>query len=143
MKIAARIVLFLILILCFSCEEYGFFVKCPDCTTEEPIEINLEIKLDINPFSSSTGESTIIKVYEGNLEDNILYGSYKVTGKRTTVPVTINKKYTVTATYYRPDNIYITVDSATPRIRYDKDQCDEPCYFVYNSVCDLRLKYTK
>jgi tartrate dehydratase beta subunit/fumarate hydratase class I family protein len=57
--------------------------------------------------------------------------------------VTVNKKYTVSATYYINGNNYTVVDSATPRIKYNKDECDEPCYYVYNKVIDLRLKYTE
>jgi hypothetical protein len=139
MKITIRLFLFLILVICFSCEEQGIFIKCPDCTAEEPLKTDLEIKLDLTFYSSAT----LIEVYEGNLEDNILYSSYNTLRTKTTIPVTINKKYTVTATYYIPGDYYITVDSATPRVRYDKEQCDDPCYFVYDRMIDLRLKYTK
>ena len=139
MKITIRLFLFLILVICFSCEEQGIFIKCPDCTAEEPLKTDLEIKLDLTFYSSAT----LIEVYEGNLEDNILYSSYNTLRTKTTIPVTINKKYTVTATYYIPGDYYITVDSATPRVRYDKEQCDDPCYFVYDRIIDLRLKHTK
>lgn len=134
-----KVLLFLFIVVLFSCEEHGLFVKCPDCTAEEPLKTDLEIKLDLTFYSSAT----LIEVYEGNLEDNILYSSYNTLRTKTTIPVTINKKYTVTATYYIPGDYYITVDSATPRVRYDKEQCDDPCYFVYDRMIDLRLKYTK
>jgi len=139
MKITIRLFLFLILVICFSCEEQGIFIKCPDCTAEEPLKTDLEIKLDLTFYSSAT----LIEVYEGNLEDSIQYSSYSHYGTNTTIPVTVNKKYTVTATYYKSGNSYIAVDSATPRVRYDKEQCDDPCYFVYDRMIDLRLKYTK
>ncbi|MEI8224424.1 MAG: hypothetical protein WCG82_00685, partial [Bacteroidota bacterium] len=92
MKITIRLFLFLILVICFSCEEQGIFIKCPDCTAEEPLKTDLEIKLDLTFYSSAT----LIEVYEGNLEDNILYSSYNTLRTKTTIPVTINKKYTVT-----------------------------------------------
>ena len=113
MRITLRLFLFLILVICFSCEEQGYIVNCPDCTAEEPIETNLEIKLELN-YSSTM---TLIKVYEGNLEDSILNSSYQISGTRTSIPLTINKKYTVTATYYLQGDYYIAVDSATPRVR--------------------------
>lgn len=134
-----KVLLLLFIVVFFSCEEQGIFIKCPDCTAEEPLKTDLEIKLDLTFYSSAT----LIEVYEGNLEDNILYSSYNTRRTKTTIPVTINKKYTVTATYYIPGDYYITVDSATPRVRYDKEQCDDPCYFVYDRMIDLRLKYTK
>jgi hypothetical protein len=73
----------------------------------------------------------------------ILYGSYSPSGTQAMIPVTINKKYTLTATYYIPGNYYITVNSVTPMVRYEKAQCDNPCYYVYDRIVDLRLKYTK
>jgi hypothetical protein len=134
-----KVILLLFIVVLFSCEEHSLFVKCPVCTKDEPVIIQLELKLDIN----HNGGPTIIKVYEGNLEDSVLYSSYSPSGTQAMIPVTINKKYTLTATYYIPGDYYITVDSATPRVRYDKEQCDDPCYYVYDKTIDLRLKYTK
>ena len=139
MKNTFRILILLTFVFLFSCEKQGLFIKCSDCSAEEPLNTNLEIKLDL----SSNGYYTLVKIYEGNLEDSILYKSQSTNVTYSLkVPVSINKKYTVTATYYIPDNYYTTVDSATPRVKYEKDQCDDPCYFVYDKVVDLRLKYT-
>ena len=135
MRILIRILLFFITVFLFSCEEQGFFVKCPDCTTEEPVKTELVVKLDIGYY----GAPILVSVYEGNLEDSVLYSSSQGSGTEIKIPVTLNKKYTVTAKYYYPDNYYVTVDSATPKVRYDKDQCDDPCYFVYDRVVNLRL----
>ena len=114
-------------------------VKCTDCTAEEPLKTELVIKLDIGYY----GAATPVNVYEGNLEDSILYSSTNASGEEIKIPVTINKKYTVTAKYYMPDNFYIAVDAATPKVRYDKEQCDDPCYFVYDRIINLRIKYSK
>jgi hypothetical protein len=139
MKITTKIFLVFAFILCFSCEDQGLIVKCPDCTADEPIKTDLEVKMDLANF----GLETQINVYEGNIEDSVLYSSFKTSGTQTTIPVTLNKKYTVTATYHIADDFYIAIDSATPRVRYDKTQCDNPCYFVYDKDINLRLKYTK
>jgi hypothetical protein len=137
MKFPIKILLLIALILCFSCEDQGLIVKCPDCTVDEPINTDLVVKL------SYFGYLTQINVYEGNIEDSVLYSSVKTSETYAAIPVTLNKKYTVTATYYINDNYYIAVDSATPRVRFDKTQCDDPCYFVYDKTIDLRLKYIK
>ena len=138
MRIIRKVILFIILVFSFSCEEQGIIITCADCFQDEPIETGIEIKLDIGHYGP-----VLINVYEGNLEDNVLYKSYEVSNTKKTIPVTINKKYTITATYIFPDKNYIAVDSATPRVRYTKDQCEDPCYFVYDRTCDLRLKCTK
>jgi hypothetical protein len=134
-----KILFLLFIVELFSCEKQGLIVKCPDCTTDEPLKINLNVKLD-EGYSSSP---TVINVYEGNLEDSVLYNSYQTTETQALIEVSLNKKYTVTATYHIADDFYIAIDSATPRVRYDKTQCDNPCYFVYDKDINLRLKYTK
>jgi hypothetical protein len=141
LKTMRKVKLFLLIttIFIFSCEDQGLIVKCPDCRTDEPKQTDLEVKLDSEIF----GNLVLIKVYEGNLEDSVLYYSVSVPSSSTTISVTINKKYTLTATYHIGDNYYTAVDSATPRVRYEKDLCDNPCYFLYDRTIDLRLKYTK
>jgi hypothetical protein len=134
-----KILFLLFIVELFSCEKQGLIVKCPDCTTDEPLKINLNVKLD-EGYSSSP---TVINVYEGNLEDSVLYNSYQTTETQALIEVSLNKKYTITATYHIADDYYIAIDSATPRVRYDKTQCDNPCYFVYDKDINLRLKYTK
>lgn len=146
MRIARKLLLLAILVFSFSCEEEVTIVNCQDCVSEEPLNTSLEIKFD----AGSNGNDTFIKIYEGNLEDSILYSSQQIYSSQQSntfhllnVTVAINKKYTVTATYHIGDNYYTAVDAATPRVKYEKSQCDDPCYFVYDKVIDLRLKYTK
>jgi hypothetical protein len=137
MKNFIRVLSLLYLTLFLSCEKQGLIVNCSDCTVDEPSKANLEVKLDV----TYTQSSVKIDVYEGNLEDNVLYSSFNTTGTNTTVSVTINKKYTVTATYTINGNYYIAIDSATPGVRYEKNQCNNPCYFVYDRNIDLRIKH--
>ncbi len=119
-----------------SCEKKGWFVKCKECTPDEPEDAVLHVKLD-NPLTPIT-----LKIYEGELDDSILYYTDQITWPEYTTNVPLNKKYTVTAIYYVDGIKYIAVDSATPRLKYTEDQCDDPCYYVYDNDLDLRLKYT-
>jgi hypothetical protein len=139
MRKTIKIFFFLFSVFSFSCEEQPFFVKCDECTIEEPLKAQLKMKLD----KSVNGVSTIINVYSGNLEDDVLYGTISTTSDETSMTVTLNKKYTVTATYNIDGISYIAVDSATPRVSYNKDQCNDPCYYIYDNDVNLRLKYTK
>jgi hypothetical protein len=140
MKRILRIIFLVIIAVGFSCEEQGLIVRCSDCISDEPVSTELKIKLDASDFEYTT----IIRIYEGNLEDSILLGSFSTHVETSSYEVTLNKKYTLTATYYyNNDRKYIAVDSATPRVKYEKDLCDNPCYFVYDRVCNLKLKYTK
>jgi hypothetical protein len=128
--------LLIILILVFSCEEQGIFVNCSDCVEEEPLTAELTADLDPQYFYSA-----VIEIWEGNLEDSISVGKFTVFSKSFSQQVVLNKKYTITATYWVDNAIYIAVDSATPRVRYDKSQCENPCYFIYDRRCNLKLKF--
>lgn len=140
MKITRKIYLLALLVFCFSCEDQGLIIKCPDCLEEEPFKTTMELKLNMYKYGSM---ATLITVYEGNIEDNIVFDTFQTKDQNETVTVFLNKKYTITATYFVSPDTYIAVDSATPKVRYEKSQCDSPCYFVYDKVLDLRLKYTK
>jgi hypothetical protein len=133
-----RFVCFLLLAISFSCEDQTFIIDCGDCIENEPVAAELTAKLD-----SRYSYEALVEIWEGNLEDSILVGRYTAYSSTFTQQVPLNKKYTITATYYVSDNKYVAVDSATPRVKYDKSQCDNPCYYVYDRKCDLRLKYTK
>lgn len=132
-----RLIIFAVIMLLFSCEERGWIVKCPDCTEDEPSEATLKIKL--NPGS----DPVLVRIYEGELGDNILIASFEAYDNEDFRTVSLNKMYTLTATYTTGGTLYIAVDSVIPGVKYDKSQCDEPCYYVYDKIVDLRLKYTE
>ena len=135
MRIIKIILVFLLISIGFSCEKQGLFVNCEDCITVEPIDTRLEILID-----AGVSAGAIITVYEGNIEDNIIYNTFKANGEKTSVVVFLNRKYTVTANYLIDDKNYVAVDSATPRVNFDDMKCDDPCYFIYDFDIDLRLK---
>ncbi len=140
MKTLLRSSVFILLAIVFSCDKTDMvFVRCSECTDFEPVNAVLDIRLD----SEDPGIAQI-NIYEGNLEDDILYGSLRVAGRSSvTYDVLINKKFTVTAEYLIDGKRYIAVDSAQPRVKYDEDSCDEPCYYIFDRILDLRLKYLK
>jgi hypothetical protein len=139
MKIIGGILAFVLMTLLFSCEELRLLtVNCEECYPDDLTMVDIKIKVD-----SRFGEAQV-RIYEGNLEDNVLYDYLRLTGESTTVKVPVNKKYTLTATYYSYDGYYyVAVDAVTPHVKYDKNSCDEPCYYAYNNTVNLKLKYTK
>ncbi len=132
------VTIIIFLAFCFSCEK-PLFVKCSDCVGEEPLTADLVLSLD----TKDPSVWTIINIYEGNIEDSVLYKSFEASGSETTTTVALNKHYTVTATYFISGRFYVAVDAAIPKTEYNKDQCDNPCYFVYDNKVNLKLKYTK
>jgi len=134
-----RYMFLLIIVLLFSCEDSKYNTDCNDCLEDEPDQTTLVAELD-DPGVSGV----LIILYEGRIEDNVVYdstgvyysGSYE---KR----VSLNRMYTITATYIINNKMYTVVNSTTPRVKYTETLCEEPCYFVYDRKMDLKLKYTK
>jgi hypothetical protein len=131
-----RIILFPLLIIIFSCEDKGFIVRCSDCTAEEPVSTDLTAQLDPDHYTSA-----VISIWDGNLEDSLLITSFPAYGETVSEEVVLNKKYTITAAYTLGGSEVIAVDSATPHVKYEKSQCDEPCYFIYDKKVNLKLHY--
>lgn len=138
LKLGIQMIVFSVLFSCEGNGTYPLFNDCNDCFSEEPTSAKLDIKLDIMSFTN-----TKITIYEGNLEDSIIYKSFTSITSEVEIPVSINKKYTVTAKYFFPGRNYTTVDSTTPKVKYDKESCNDPCYYIYDKKIDLRLKHTK
>jgi len=132
----------LVFMIIFSCDEKIFFVKCGDCVADEPLETDLEVNLDL--LIGGTQVTARIDIYEGNIEDSIIVlKSFPVSDRSWQYTVLLNKKYTLSATYVTNKGTFVAIDSATPRVRYVTDQCDNPCYYVYDKKVNLNIKYTK
>lgn len=138
MKRYFRLILLILLVVAFSCEDQPFIVPCDDCTPDEPVTAELMARLDPSYYNNA-----VVQIWEGNLEDSIMFGTYTPNSETFTETVALNVQYTVTATYHISNDIYVAVDSATPRVKYEKSQCDDACFYIYDRKCDLRLKYTK
>jgi hypothetical protein len=128
------------LILLLSCDKQDMFISCNNCTEKEPLTVMLNVKIDP---SAITNCQVAIRLYDGNLEDSILLSNYTSENSATAISVSVNKKYTITATYYRYGISYTAIDCVTPGVRFESELCEKPCYFVYNNKVDLRIKYTQ
>lgn len=125
------------IVVFFSCEKpLTGFINCSQCTSDEPVTAVLEIRL--SSYTIST-----VNIYEGYVEDNILYESFTSSADKVTREVPLNKKYSLTAVYYIDGKEYIVVNSVSPRVIYDEESCDEPCYYIYDKFVNLRLRYTE
>lgn len=133
-----RIILLLTYILSiffFSCEDAPI-INCNDCLSEEPTNATIIIKVD-----QVRRSQTHVEVYSGNFEDRILYDTFEATSSELTLTLPVNNKYTMTATYQIDGKTYVAVDTAFPRVKFSEDQCDEPCYYIYDKSVNLMLKY--
>ncbi len=127
---------FIMMSVLFSCEEI-VFVDCTECEVSEPTEAYLQIWLDKNP------EGARVKIYVGNPEDDILLLKFTTYTEVLFQKVPLNKSYTLTAEYPKSGKTYIAVNSVTPRVKYELQKCNDPCYYIYNDIIELQLKYAK
>jgi len=121
-----------------SCDDSFVLVKCPECLDYEPKDA--KITLEIENF----GEYTIkLIIFEGDVEGNIILGSYINPAKQTEYYLAINKKYTFQVEYTDREGIkYVALDSVFPRVKLELEQCSvTPCYYVYDNKLNMRLKY--
>ena len=134
-KMIISAITFSVMVLLFSCEKHPI-VNCSECEQEEPLKAKLELRLE-------SAYNSTIRIYEGNLEDSIIYVSMFSESSQIYQYVPLNRKYTVTATYYDRGNCYIVVNSVIPRVVFDEYSCEVPCYYIYDRKVNLRLKYKK
>ena len=128
---------FFTLLLLFSCNDKIIFVICSQCVADEPK--TADIKLNLEP---ETGSFINVNVYRGLIEDSVLVDSFTTDSAEYTYIGEVNTKYTFTAEYLtRSGNTIIAVNTAWPRVKYEKQQCQNPCYYTYDKTVNLRIKY--
>ncbi|MCU0461699.1 MAG: hypothetical protein MUF36_06765 [Bacteroidales bacterium] len=125
---------FLLMAILFSCDEV-LFVNCSECVTDQLEEAYIKISHDLNTSGVD------ITIYSGNIKDSVIFGSYRTFGKTSYFRVLLNNCYIVTAEYNIEGKRYVAVNTVMPKVTLEEEQCNDPCYFVYNRDVDLRLKY--
>ncbi len=133
------LILVLLIMLLFSCEE-GFLTDCDKCYTGPDFSVELNViyrnpdRVPVNP---------LLTIYEGNISDSIIISRIRIADPYSYMyqPAILYKDYSATLEFTYDGQKYLTIASACPGVRYDETTCDEPCYFVYDNVLDLRLRY--
>jgi hypothetical protein len=129
----------LALLLLFSCEKGGM-TDCSKCDTSESYLVQLMIYIrnsDYVPLDPS------VTIYEGAIEDSIVLDRIIVNESYTyvTYDAILYKDYSASVEFTLDGRKYVSVGAASPKVRYDETTCDQPCYYVYDNVIDLSLRY--
>lgn len=138
MKISPLHIIFLAAILILSCDENFVIVNCSDCLDYEPKDTKITVEFE------NYGVYTIkLTIFDGNIEDNIIIGSYINPVNVMEYYFPVNNKYTFQAKYTDRNGItYIAVNSVFPRVKMELEQCNvSPCYYVYDNKLNMHLKY--
>ena len=125
------------LLLLLACSDKLMIVPCGECVTDEPTSTDIKIRIESDNYSAVT-----LKVYRGPIEDNILLDSIVTSALEFSYKADINTHYTFSAEYKDQNGrTIIAIDSAYPRVRFETQQCDNDCYYIYDNKVNLRIRY--
>lgn len=133
------ILLATLFLLLFSCEE-GYLTDCDECYTSSDYNVVLKIRyrneeyVPVNP---------VVTLYDGNISDSVVIEKFRITDLYSYIDfyAILYKDYSAMLEYTYNGQKYAAVASACPKVRYDETTCEEPCWYVYDNVLDLRLRY--
>ncbi len=129
----------LLMLLLFSCED-GYLTDCRRCYTNVEGNVTIEIRFR-NP--DRVPLNPVVTIYEGAIDEGIIIDRYYVQDPTSFISydAILYKNYSATLEFSYDGKRYITTAAACPKVRYDESSCDEPCYYIYDNVLDLRLRY--
>lgn len=129
----------LVLTLLLSCED-SLTGDCNECYPGGIPPAKLII-LYMNP--DYVPANPVVTLYEGSVEDGIIISTYVIDVGISFLEVDAlyYKDYSATLEFFHEGQKYITTAGACPQSGYDESTCEEPCYFIYDNVLDLRLRY--
>ncbi|HNQ69048.1 MAG TPA: hypothetical protein PKN32_11765 [Bacteroidales bacterium] len=133
------IVLSLIIISCD--DDYEPYVDseeidCEYCFETMPQYVDME--LQFNQVQNS--ETVYFTVYSGYAFASSVYMRGGTDQNSLWIEVLPDQKYTVVAEYERAGRFIHVINDCLVKTEYFKYGCDEPCYYVYEAHCDLKLK---
>jgi hypothetical protein len=129
----------LAMLMLFSCEE-GPITDCDKCNPDGISKPQLTIYIRNPDYEPA---NPLVTIYEGAIEDSIVLDRINVNESYSyiTYDAVLYKDYTATVEFFLNSVKYVSVGAACPKVRYDESTCGEPCYFLYDDVIDLRLRY--
>ena len=127
------------MLLLFSCED-GFVTDCRECATDSIGHVKLKLLMGSIVYDPAY---RMVTIYEGAIEDSLILKRFGTDLGYMEIDAMLYKNYTVTLQFVTNGKRYTAIDAACPQVRYDENKCDQPCYYVYDNVIDLRIRYNK
>lgn len=133
------VIVALALLLLFSCEE-GTVTDCNECHPDVIYQPQLTIYIRDSEYEPV---NPLVTIYEGAIEDSIVLNRINVNESYSyiTYDAVLYKDYTIKLEFFLNSIKYVAIGAACPKVRYDESTCDQPCYYLYDDIVDLRLRY--
>ncbi len=130
-------IIFTILTSCGDDSTIGSEFDCYYCYDEMPEYVGVKF-LTNNKIITDT---VFFTIFSGNAyESEIDYETF-TTMNETTIDFIPNRPYTAVAEYHKDGKIYQVINDFTPKTQFFEYACDVPCYYEYETIVDLELKY--
>ncbi len=133
------VLLTILILLLFSCEE-GYLTDCSQCSVSEDYNVVLKINLrDQDRYM----EDPVVTLYEGPVSDGIVIEKYYIVDPNSMIyyGAILYKDYSATLEFRYNGRQYVSTAGACPKVRFDETTCDEPCWYVYDNIIELNLRY--
>lgn len=129
-------IIFISVLIPYSCEDSTFIVDCDKCYEALSLDINLELKITID----ASNQYVPITLYRGKVENGeiILEDTTSLTSYYKSLEA--GHYYSAVARYTHNGRVIYAVDGRELKIKLERSACDEACYTIHGSVLDLRIK---
>jgi len=141
-SILLNISLLFVLLSIISCDddtepyEDSDSIDCEYCFETMPEYVDME--LQFNQVQNS--ETVYFTVYSGYAFASSVFMYGETDQNSLWIEVLPDQKYTVVAEYERAGRYIHVINDCVVKTEYFKYGCDDPCYYVYEAHCDLKLK---
>lgn len=111
-------------------------IDCEYCYEEMPqyVDMNLEFNMTLN------AETVYFTVFSGYAFTSSVYMTGTSNENSIWISVVPDQKYTIVAEYSRSGRVVQVINDCYVKTEFFKSACDNPCYYVYEAKCDLKLR---
>ncbi|MDR2011001.1 MAG: hypothetical protein LBQ22_11050 [Bacteroidales bacterium] len=111
--------------------------ECDYCYSEKPGTVAVRLN-----FSRQYDDESEIyyTVYQGKAFGSAIVLEGKTSYSYLDIYMEPDKSYTIVAEYFKFNKTYYVINECTTKIKYLRSVCDDPCYYVFDTQCDLELK---
>ena len=136
-SVIKSLVLFSVMTVFASCEEMSL-PPCEECYEDAPTEVTIDITL-FNKYIAQCDITPVIEIFDD--DNKILITSFTATSDCHSPSLPVDRRYIFSASFRINGKTYYASDSVTPKIKYNKSECEYSCYYIQNKEVNLALKY--
>lgn len=111
-------------------------VECDYCFEEKPEYVDLELIFNVE----QSNKRVKFTIYSGFAFASEVFMTGETYEDSLWVSVLPDQEYSVVAEYAQGEKLIHVINDCKVKTEYFKYACDEPCHYVYEASCDLKIK---